>query len=68
MVLEEGWVDMAIAIGVCGTLIPVFSKSSIDPLLGSIPTLLIVIVGGITGGVFGEMIKKDLEQDGKKSH
>jgi len=65
---EEGaWVDMALAIGVCGTLIPVFSKLSIKPLVGSIPTLLIVIIGGIAGGIIGEMIKKDLEKDGKEA-
>ncbi|WP_432667213.1 hypothetical protein R9X47_12460 [Wukongibacter baidiensis] len=65
---EEGaWVDMALAIGVCGTLIPVFAKLSIKPLFGSIPTLLIVIAGGVTGGIVGEMIKKDIERDGKEA-
>lgn len=63
---EEGaWVDMALAIGVCGTLVSVFSKVSISPFVESIPTLLIVIIGGTAGGILGEMIKKDLEIDGK---
>ncbi len=65
---EEGaWVDMGLAIGVCGTLIPVFSSMSISPLVESIPTLLIVILGGIAGGIVGEMINKDIENEGEKA-
>lgn len=59
---EEGaWVDMALAIGVCGTLIPVFTTGSISPVIESMPTLIVVILGGIAGGIIGEIVKKDVE-------
>ncbi|MDF2548092.1 MAG: hypothetical protein K0R93_2990 [Anaerosolibacter sp.] len=54
------WVDMALAIGVCGTLRPVFSAGSITPLVESIPTLVIVILGGMAGGIVAAMFQKDL--------
>ncbi|MBB6216317.1 hypothetical protein HNQ80_002416 [Anaerosolibacter carboniphilus] len=61
---EEGaWVDMALAIGVCGTLRPVFSAGSITPLIDSIPTLIVVILGGLAGGITAAMIQKDIAKE-----
>lgn len=57
------FVDMALGIAICGTLRPVFSAGSITPLLDSLPTLAIVILGGMTGGIVAVMFQKDLEKD-----
>ncbi|MDF2547825.1 MAG: hypothetical protein K0R93_2723 [Anaerosolibacter sp.] len=67
---EEGaWVDMALAIGVCGTLRPVFSAGSITPLIDSMPTLIVVILGGLAGGIMAAMIQKgvDKEKESKRA-
>jgi hypothetical protein len=65
---EEGaWVDMALAIAVCGTLRPVFSAGSITPLIDSIPTLTVVILGGVAGGITAAMIQKDIAQEKEDS-
>lgn len=61
---EEGaWVDMALAIAVCGTLIPVFSTGSIKPVIDSMPTLIIVILGGIAGGITAAKLKKEVVKE-----
>ncbi len=61
---EEGaWVDMAVAIAVCGTFLPVFKAMSIEPLIEGLPTLGVVLVGGALGGIAGQVIQMDLEEE-----
>ncbi|MBM7616052.1 Lin0368 family putative glycerol transporter subunit [Alkaliphilus hydrothermalis] len=67
---EGAWVDMGLAIGVCGMLIPVFRWGSVEPLVKAIPTLTIVTLGAIAGGISAAAIQKDLVKeasDSKKS-
>ncbi|SHJ70269.1 hypothetical protein SAMN02745975_02673 [Geosporobacter subterraneus DSM 17957] len=61
------FVDMALGIAICGTLRPVFSAGSIKPLIESIPTLVIVILGGMTGGVVAVMFQNDLAKQAEES-
>ncbi|MFZ5969270.1 MAG: Lin0368 family putative glycerol transporter subunit [Bacillota bacterium] len=60
---EGAWVDMALAIAVCGTLRPVFSAGSLSPLIDSMPTLVVVIIGGIAGGIAAAGIQKDIARE-----
>lgn len=52
------WVDMALGIGVAGVARDVFGSGSIAALTSSMPTLLVVLAGGITGGVTAALIQK----------
>ncbi|MEW9122815.1 MAG: hypothetical protein AB2421_08880 [Thermotaleaceae bacterium] len=57
------FVDMALGIAICGTMRDVFLNGSVTPLVESLPTLVIVILGGMTGGIVAVMFQKDLEKD-----
>ena len=59
MINNDGaWVDMAVGIGVAGTFKVVFLEGSIQPFIDSIPTLVVVILGGITGAIVGGLLQK----------
>lgn len=53
------FVDMGLAIGVCGIFRDTFIQG-VDSLVKSLPTLLIVALGAILGGIISAMIEKDL--------
>lgn len=61
------FVDMAMGIAVCCTMRDVFLAGSVTPLIESIPTLVIVILGGMTGGVVAVMFQKDLAKQAEES-
>jgi hypothetical protein len=46
---DGAWVDMALGIGMCGTMRGVFEQG-IGAGIGSLPTLGVVLVGGMVGG------------------
>jgi len=48
---EGAWVDMALGIGVAGTMRGVF-ENGIQAGIDSLPTLAVVILGGLAGGYF----------------
>ena len=54
------WVDMALGIGTAGLMRGVFSAGSIEPLVTSLPTLTVVLVGGILGGVTAALLEKNV--------
>lgn len=47
---DGAWVDMALGIGMAGTMKDVF-KGGIEAGIASMPTLLVVLAGGIFGGL-----------------
>jgi len=51
------WVDMALGIGVAGTMRDVFS-SGIQVGIDALPTLAVVILGGLAGGYFAVQLEK----------
>ncbi|MBB6218857.1 hypothetical protein HNQ80_005032 [Anaerosolibacter carboniphilus] len=53
------FVDMALGIGICGTMRDVFMKGT-EAAVASMPTLIIVILGGMTGGIVAVMCQKDM--------
>lgn len=57
------WVDMALGIGVAGTMRDVFNNG-VEAGISSLPTLLTVIVGGIIGGFTAAKLQKYLAEKG----
>lgn len=55
------WVDMALGIAICGTMRDVFMAGSVVPLIESIPTILVVVCGGITGGITAAAFQKNIQ-------
>lgn len=62
---EEGgaWVDMGLGIGVAGTAMGVFSGS---PLVNALPTLGLVAIGAILGGVAAGMVNDAINAKDEK--
>ena len=53
-------VDMAVAIGIAGTMNGVFAGK---PIGAALPTLLWVAVGAVLGGVFAAMVQDAIEEE-----
>ncbi|WP_315115883.1 Lin0368 family putative glycerol transporter subunit [uncultured Clostridium sp.] len=58
---KGAFVDMALSIGVCGTMRDVFIHGG-ETFGESIPTFICVIIGGIIGGALAAVIEKDMEK------
>jgi len=56
-----GFVDMALGIGITGTMRDIFLHGSITPFVHSIPTWIIVMLGGLVGGICAAAIQKSME-------
>jgi hypothetical protein len=56
---DAAFVDMAVGIGICGTMRDFFMNGSSD-LVDSLPTLSLVAVGAVTAGVVAAYIEKDM--------
>lgn len=61
---DEGavFIDMATGIAVSGTFRDIFMASSIEPLVDSLPTLVLVILGGTLAGTCAAIIEKDMAE------
>lgn len=59
-------VDMAMAIGIAGTTRDMFLAGSITPGINAIPTLGLVVLGGITGGICSTMFNANLKQKAER--
>lgn len=55
---EGAFIDQGMAIGTCGTFIPVWQQGSIQPFVDALPTLGIVIVGAAVGGITAGLLQK----------
>jgi hypothetical protein len=58
---DSGWVDMALGIGVAGVMRDVFLAGSVDPLVATLPTLGLVILGGVLGGYVAAKVEESME-------
>lgn len=56
------FVDMALGIGIAGIFRDVFMLGTSE-LVASLPTLLLVILGGALGGLAAGFIEKDMKKD-----
>lgn len=59
---DAGFIDQGLGIAICGTMRDVFLNASIEPLVASLPTLLIVVAGGITGGICAVLVERNLAE------
>lgn len=57
-----GAVDMAMGIGIAGTTRDMFLAGSITPGINAMPTILLVVLGGIAGGICAAMFSANLAQ------
>ena len=60
------FVDMGIAIGIACIVRDVIRLGSIQSVLASIPTFILVIIGGGIGGVLSVFVKRDMKKDKEK--
>lgn len=58
------WVDMAVGIGIAGTVKDMFNNG-FETGINSIPTMLIVMAGGIAGGIIAGLIQKEQQNRAK---
>ncbi|MCT4599020.1 MAG: hypothetical protein N4A50_14215 [Vallitalea sp.] len=56
---KGAWVDMAVGIGIAGTTRDMF-KFGFQYGVDALPTMALVIIGGITGGIIAGFIQKEL--------
>lgn len=56
------FVDMALGIGIAG-IFRDFFLSGTSELIASLPTLLLVVIGGALGGLAAGLIEKDMKKD-----
>ncbi|SHK16527.1 Lin0368 family putative glycerol transporter subunit [Paramaledivibacter caminithermalis] len=61
---DGAWVDMALGIGVAGTMRGVF-ESGIQAGIDSLPTLAITLLGGIVGGLAAYKLEVYLAKKGE---
>lgn len=56
---DAAFVDMGLGIAICGTMRDFFMNGS-GALLDSLPTLALVTIGAVAGGVASALIEKDM--------
>ncbi|MCF8019454.1 conserved membrane protein of unknown function [Petrocella atlantisensis] len=54
---DGAWVDMAVGIGIAGTARGAFEAGTFQVVVDSLPTMIIVILGGITGATVGGLLQ-----------
>jgi hypothetical protein len=55
---EAGFIDMGLGIAICGTTNGVLTNGPME-LINSLPTLILVSIGGAIGGITAALIKKN---------
>ena len=65
---KSGFVDMALGIGIAGIARDYFITLDLNQLLETLPTILLVTIGGILGGVCSAFIERDLTYDKRKKN
>lgn len=64
---HSGFVDLGLGVGMTGIFrdmwISVLTNGNIDPLISGIPTIALVIIGGVLGGILAAIVERDLNKD-----
>ncbi len=60
---DAAFVDMGLGVGFGGLARGVFEAGSIQPLVDALPTLGLVVLGAIAGGVLAAAIGKSMEEE-----
>ena len=58
-------IDMAVAIGVAGTMNGVFRGL---PIANAMPTLIFVSIGAVLGGIFAAIVSNSIAEDEEENH
>ena len=64
---NSAFIDMGISIGIACIVRDMIRIGNVDEILTSIPTLILVIVGGSIGGTLSVFVKKDMKKDKESS-
>lgn len=59
---NAAFVDMGLAIAVCGIFRDLFTHG-MTSLIQSMPTIILVILGGALGGIIASAVEKDMAKD-----
>lgn len=62
---DAAFVDMGLAIGVCGIMRDTMLNGS-EAFMGSLPTIMLVIVGAIVGGVVAAAFEKSMSSESER--
>lgn len=62
---DAAFVDMGLAIGVCGIMRDTMLNGS-EAFMGSLPTIMLVIVGAIVGGVVAAAFEKSMSAESER--
>lgn len=64
---HSGFVDLGLGVGMTGIFrdmwISILTNGNIDPLISGIPTIALVIIGGVLGGILAAIVERDLNKD-----
>lgn len=59
---DSAFVDMGLGIALCGIFRDAF-MNGFSTVMDSVPTILLVILGAVLGGLFAAKIEEDMEKD-----
>lgn len=59
---NAAFVDMGLAIAICGIFRDLFTQG-LNSLIHSIPTIILVVLGGALGGIIAFAVEKDMAKD-----
>lgn len=64
---HSGFVDLGLGVGMTGLFrdmwISVLSEGTVANLTDALPTLALVIVGGVIGGILAAIVERDMNKD-----
>ena len=64
---QSGFVDLGLGVGMTGLFrdmwVSVLSNGNVDALVNAIPTLVLVILGGVLGGALAAIVERDMNKD-----
>lgn len=62
----DAFVDMALGIGIAGIARDIFLADSMSIIIDTIPTFVLVALGGILGGICVAYVERSLDEDKEK--
>ncbi|NLC34593.1 MAG: hypothetical protein GX760_04955 [Erysipelothrix sp.] len=63
----SGFIDLGLGVGMTGIFrdmwVSVLTNGTITPLTDALPTLALVVVGGVIGGIIAAIVERDMNRD-----
>lgn len=64
---ESGFVDLGLGVGLTGIFrdmwLGLLGGEGLDPFIGGMPTLILVLIGAVIGGYLAAMVERDMNRD-----